>query len=569
MRRVVPAVAARGEERRSAEQSVPVIVVGGGPVGLMVALDLARHGVRSVLVNTDETHRVFPKGNTHNARTMEHYRRLGLAERVRAAGLPPGHATDVGYFTRLNGYELTRIPMPSSREKLAVVGCDGAADQAPEPIHRANQMYVEAILLEHAGGVPAIELRYGWRCVEFDDDGDAVRVVIEHDADGRREELRGRYLVGCDGGQSFVRRRLGIRYEGEASLDQPFFGGAMVSTHLRATGLVGHLAHAPCWMYWTLNRDSRTQLITLDGTGEYVLQTKLPPQGRVPRPEEAVAVVQRSVGADVGVEVLGQGSWTAGQALVADTYGAGRVLLCGDAAHLFTPTGGFGMNTGIDDAANLAWKLAAVVQGWGGEGLLDTYEIERRPIALRNTSAAHRFARSVGEVPVAAEIEEDSEAGAAARRAASAYLSTFGEEFASIGVQLGARYDGSPLIAADGTPPTDDPAVYTPSACPGGRAPHVWLGSGRSLFDALGPGFTLLCLRAPSDDAHRLRVAARQRGVPLMLVGITVPEARELYGRNYALVRPDQHVAWRGDRVPNDAKSLLDRVTGAREPSTV
>ena len=244
-------------------------------------------------------------------------------------------------------------------------------------------------------------------------------------------------------------------------------------------------------------------------------------------------------------------------------------MLCGDAAHLFTPTGGFGMNTGIDDAANLAWKLAAVVQGWGGEGLLDTYETERRPIAQRNTSAAHRFARSVGEVPVAAEMEEDSEAGAAARRAASAYLSTFGEEFASIGVQLGARYDASPLIASDETPPTDDPAVYTPSACPGGRAPHVWLASGRSLFDALGPGFTLLCLRAPGDDAHRLRVAARQRGVPLTLVGITVPEARELYGRNYALVRPDQHVAWRGDRVPNDAESLLDRVTGARETSTV
>jgi 2-polyprenyl-6-methoxyphenol hydroxylase-like FAD-dependent oxidoreductase len=230
VRRVVPAVAARGEERSSAEQRVPVVVVGGGPVGLMVALDLARHGVRSVLVNSGEAHRVFPKGNTHNARTMEHYRRLGLAGRVRAVGLPPGHATDVGYFTRLNGYELARIPMPSAREKLAAVGCDGAADQVPEPIHRANQMYVEAILLEHARGVPAIELRYGWRCVEFDDDGDTVRVVVERDADGRREELRGRYLVGCDGGQSFVRRRLGIRYEGEASLDQPFFGGAMVST---------------------------------------------------------------------------------------------------------------------------------------------------------------------------------------------------------------------------------------------------------------------------------------------------------------------------------------------------
>jgi 2-polyprenyl-6-methoxyphenol hydroxylase-like FAD-dependent oxidoreductase len=549
------------------EASVPVIVVGGGPVGLMLALDLARYRVPSVVVNTGETHRVFPKGNTHNARTMEHYRRLGLAERVRAVGLGSGHATDVGYFTRLNGYELARLPMPSSREKLAAVGCDGAAGQVPEPIHRANQMYVEAIMLEFARRVPGIELRYGWRCVDFADEGDLVRAVVEHGADGRREALRGQYLVGCDGGQSFVRRRLGIRYEGEASLDQPFYGGAMVSTHLRAPGLLDDLAHAPCWMYWTVNRDCRTQLITLDGAGEYTLQTKLPAGERVPCPQDAVALVRRSVGADVDVEVLGQGTWTAGQALVAETYCAGRVLLCGDAAHLFTPTGGFGMNTGIDDAANLAWKLAAVAKGWGGSGLLDTYELERRPIAVRNTSAAHRLARSVGEVPVAAEIEDDSDAGAAARRAASAYLSTFGEEFASIGIQLGARYDGSPIIASDGTPPPDDPAVYRPSACPGGRTPHLWLGSGRSLFDALGPCFTLLCLHAPDERAHRLRVAAVRRAVPLKLVAITVPEARELYGRDYAVVRPDQHVAWRGDRVPDEADDLLDRLTGVHDPS--
>jgi hypothetical protein len=322
-------------------------------------------------------------------------------------------------------------------------------------------------------------------------------------------------------------------------------------------------------MYWTVNRDCRTQLITLDGAGEYMLQTKLPAGERVPRPQDAVALVQRSVGTDIDVKVLGQGTWTAGQALVAETYRAGRVLLCGDAAHLFTPTGGFGMNTGIDDAANLAWKLAAVAKRWGGTGLLDTYELERRPIAVRNTSAAHRLARSVGEVPVAAELEDGSDAGAAARRAAGAYLSTFGEEFASIGIQLGARYDGSPLIASDGTPPPDDPAVYRPSACPGGRAPHLWLGPGRSLFDALGPCFTLLCLLAPGDRAHRLRVAAVRRGIPLTLVAITVPEARELYGRDYAVVRPDQHVAWRGDRVPDDADELLDRLTGVHDPSVV
>jgi len=213
---------------------VPIVIVGGGPVGLMLALDLARYRVRSVVVNTGESHRVFPKGNTHNARTMEHYRRLGLAERVRAVGLPPGHATDVGYFTRLDGCELARLGMPSSREKLAARDSGAGVDQVPEPVHRANQMYVEAVLLEHARGVPAIELCYGSSCVDFADERDAVRVVVEDGAGGGCEELQCQYLVGCDGGQSFVRHRLGIGFEGEGSLDQQFFSGSMTSTHLRA-----------------------------------------------------------------------------------------------------------------------------------------------------------------------------------------------------------------------------------------------------------------------------------------------------------------------------------------------
>jgi 2-polyprenyl-6-methoxyphenol hydroxylase-like FAD-dependent oxidoreductase len=540
-----------------------VAIVGGGPVGLVLAIDLAGRGVPSVLLESSETSRDFPKGNTHNARTMEHYRRLGLAEAIRRVGLPPEYPTDVGYFTSLNGHELARIPMPSSLEKQEQVRLAGPLDQVPEPIHRANQMYVEAILLERARSLPAVELRYGWRCTGFSVGDDGVAVQAEQ-AGGARAALSCRYLVGCDGGASTVRRTLGIRYGGEDTLDQAFFGGDMISTHLRIPAFYERVQAAPCWQYWVANCECRTLLYALDGADGFLLQTRRDPGDAVPRDETIVRLVRRSAGCDLALELLGHGAWTAGQALVAESFGDGSVLLCGDSAHLFTPTGGFGMNTGIDDAANLAWKLAAGVQGWGGPGLLASYELERRPVAIRNTTAAQRFARNVGAVPVSPALEDDSAAGVQARREASAFLSTFGEEFASLGIQLGARYDGSPLVAPDGTsPPPDDPAVYVPTACPGGRAPHFRLPDDRSCFDALGPGFTLVCFAGVTDAARRLEASARARGVPLALLEVEAPDARELYERDHALVRPDRHVAWRGNRLPEDGDELLDRVTGA------
>ncbi len=544
-------------------RQVPVVIVGGGPVGLVLAIDLAQRGVATTVLESSPTPRSFPKGNTHNARTMEHYRRLGLADRIRQVGLPADYPTDVGYFTTLNGFELARIRMPSSHEKLERAHDPGSLDQAPEPIHRANQMYVEAILFERAKSLSPIDLLYGWQCAGFSSADDGVRVQAEHVETGERTELRCDYLAGCDGGQSLVRRSLGIRYEGESTLDQPFFGGPMVSTHVRIPRLYERVAAAPCWQYWIVNPGCRTLLYALNGADEFLLQTRPDASEHERLDETATRLVRRSAGCDLDVEILGHGTWTAGQALVAESFGGGRVFLCGDSAHLFTPTGGFGMNTGIDDAANLAWKLAASVHGWGGPSLLASYETERKPVAIRNTNAAHRLARNVGEVPVSHAMEDDTEAGAAARAEASAFLSTFGEEFASLGIQLGARYDGSPLVASDGTsPPNDDPAVYVPTACPGGRSPHFRLAGGQSLFDRLGAGFTLLCFGAVVDDARRLQASARERGVPLALLPVDVAGARELYERDRALVRPDQHVAWRGDRVPEDTGALLDRVTG-------
>jgi 2-polyprenyl-6-methoxyphenol hydroxylase-like FAD-dependent oxidoreductase len=542
----------------------PVIIVGGGPVGMVLAMSLARLGVRSVVVNTETDSRWRPKGSTHNARTMEHYRRLGLTPAIRRVGLPADHPTDVGYFTSLTGWELARLPMPSEAEKMRRVAEAPVTDQAPEPLFRSNQMYVERYLHSRLKSVGGVEMRFGWSCTGYTDHGDRVTVEIENVASGARETLTCDYLVGCDGGHSIVRRSLGIRYGGVVLAPQPYAAGATISTHMRAPALYRRgILKRSCWQHWIVNGATRSLLTTLDGEGELLFNTRCRSVDDPPDEAFITRVFHATIGAEVPLEFIGHWPWTSGHALVADCFGAGRALLAGDAVHLFTPTGGFGMNTGIDDAANLAWKLAALTQGWGGPNLLASYEIERRPIAFRNTGHSKRLAKNVGDVPAAAQMSEDTAEGAAARRAAGDFLATFGEEFASLGVQLGARYDGSPVIASDGAaPPPDDPAVYVPSAVPGGRAPHVWYPDRSSLYDHLGRGFTLLCLPGCRDHGATLAAAAKKRGVPLDVLRVEVPEARELYGADMALIRPDLHVAWRGAHPPADPDGLLARVTG-------
>jgi len=548
-------------------QRVPVAIVGGGPVGLMLALFLDRHGVTSVVFNSEATTRWHPKGSTHNARTMEHHRRLGIADRIRALGLPADHPTDVAYFTRFNAHELARLKMPSAAEKKEAVASSPRFDQTPEPIHRGNQMYVERFLFDHAATRPNITLRFGCEVTSFDQDEDGVTLTAVRLADGATESWRADYLAGCDGGRSFVRRALGIRYAGEDSLQQDYFGGRMFSTYLRAPILYrDFLGRRRAFQYWAVNPEVRTTIIALDGRDEFLFWMK----PKDPQAEPDDATVKRALalctGAEIPVEIIGHAPWTAGVALYAESFGKGRVLLAGDAVHLFTPTGGFGMNTGIDDAANLAWKLAGRLQGWGGANLVASYEAERKPIAIRNTSAARELARNIGDVNVSPLMEENSEAGEAARREIGMFLSTFGEEFASIGVQLGARYDGSPIIASEDAPPKDSFVQYVPTSIPGGRAPHLWLGSGRgagdSLFDHFGAGFTLLRLGKAAPDASAFLDAAKARNIPMTILDVPDDDAREFYGCDLALIRPDQHIAWRGNAT-GKADDVMARVTGA------
>jgi 2-polyprenyl-6-methoxyphenol hydroxylase-like FAD-dependent oxidoreductase len=545
---------------------IPVAIAGGGPVGLLLALFLDLYGVRCVLFNTEPEVRRHPKGSTHNARTMEHHRRLGIAAQVRDLSLPIDRPTDVSYYTRLTGWELGRLPLPSEADKRRAVATSPMTDQIPEPLLRANQMYVEAFLLAHARTRNNITIRFGSAVTGFQEDDEGVAVQSENVGSGLRETWRAQYLVGCDGGRSFVRRSLALRYNGFAKLDSPHYGGRMNATYLRAPTLYrDHLAHRPGWNYWIVNPEMRCVLITLNDPDDFLVFSKGSDEGIAPNDADMAHLVRRAVGADLPIKILGHWPWTAGVALVAERFIAGRVALAGDAAHLFTPTGGFGMNTGMDDASNLAWKLAALVQGWGGPRLLQSYEMERRPVAERNTIAARELNKHLIAMPAPPEMEEDTAAGAAARRQVSAHLLTMGEEFASIGVQLGARYDGSPIVSTDGAPPADDYVHYVPSAVPGGRAPHLWLGPGRaygdSLFDRLGKGFTLLRFGGRADG-DPIQAAAAARKIPLAVLDVPLAAARDLYGRNLALVRPDQYVAWRGDCAPDDPARLMAQVVG-------
>jgi 2-polyprenyl-6-methoxyphenol hydroxylase-like FAD-dependent oxidoreductase len=556
----------------------PVAIVGGGPVGLVLALFLDFHGTPCTIFNTEPESRWHPKGNGQNARTMEHYRRLGFSDAIRRLGLPGDHPFDQAYFTRLSSHEIFRFPMPSRDERIAMRAQMPVIDQLPEPMFHVNQMYVERYLLERVRKLSGVDVRFGWQVDWFTQNENEVRLHAGK-CDGSDEIFTAAYAVACDGGNGFIRKTLGIDYEGDVQKKDAYWAGQFFSIYMRIPDLYPKfVGRRRAWMYWAVNPDPHTRgvIFALNGKDEFMMLIK-PERGHSGVDTAQVADwVKRTIGVDIDVEILGYRPWNAGQALVAERYRAGRIFIAGDAAHLFTPTGGFGMNTGIDDAANLAWKLAAVQAGWGGPHLLDSYEAERKPIGLRNTGASRRYASRMHDAVVPDDVELDGRKGEAARAEAAqlTYVryNHFNrpEESDAVGVQLGGRYDSSPIIVPDGAPPPDifpdTYDEYVPSGLPGGRAPHLWLDErrtmGSSLFDRLGRGFTLLRLgRAAAGIAELSRVAAA-RSIPLAILDVTLPEGRALYGADLALVRPDQYIAWRGDRLPNDLDALLARVTG-------
>jgi 2-polyprenyl-6-methoxyphenol hydroxylase-like FAD-dependent oxidoreductase len=542
-----------------------VLIAGGGPCGLMLANELGRRGIRCLLVDPKPGTAFNPQANATQARTMEHFRRLGFAGDIRAQGLPADHPTDIAYFTRYTGHELARLQLPTAAQAVNNIRTLGGSWSAAELPHRVSQKFVEATLRRQAEALPGVDVRYGWALQNFEDRGSQVQAQVRAAAGSETLEVQAAWLVGADGPRSMVRSTLDIAWDGASGIKREFMGGKMFAVYLRAPDFYSVFPHARAWMYVSVNPQRRAFMASVDGQSEFAFHAAVHEgeDAEAWTAADAQRIVDEAMGRHLPIEVLSVGTWTAGHSLVAQSFQRGRVFIAGDAAHLFTPTGGLGYNTAVEDAVNLGWKLAAVIRGQAPPQLLDSYEPERKPLAERNTAYAQRFADSVGRFSATALLEQTGPEGAAERARASDYLNQHVRmEFNIPGVTFGGRYDGSPLIVKDGsTAPPDEAGNYQPSASPGGRAPHAWLADGSSLYDSLNFEWTLLVLGPDAPGCRGFVDGAAASGLDLRVVTHPSADLRALYEAPLALIRPDQIVAWRGSD-DSEALQVLAQASG-------
>ncbi|WP_169806882.1 FAD-dependent monooxygenase [Actinomadura macra] len=527
---------------------MPVLIVGGGPTGLCLAIDLGRRGVECLLVEErEEVSLAGRKANGCSVRSFEHFRRWGIADRLRrVAPLPADYSDDVVFLTRMTGHLLAEF-------RGAKHGI-GRSDLFAENFQRIPQAVVERELRAVLTELPTVRTWYGWSFEDLQQDEDGVRALIRDTAGRESRWISCSYLVGCEGSKGGVRDAAGIGLTDErvlsANANITFRSPELADLHDK-----GRAAH-----YWIVNPDVTGLLSPRDLTGTWTfMATYLPGDGHA----DARALIRHAVGRDFAFEVGAWGPWWANTHL-AERHRRGRVFLAGDTVHVHPPSGGHGMNQGVQDAADLGWKLAGVLHGWAGPALLDSYEAERRPVNQAVIASAVNNWTTCGPAFVRPGIEEDPAVRHGLREE---ILREKRKQFDALGLILGYRYENSPVIAYDGPPaPPLEITRYVPTSRPGHRAPHAWLADGSSLFDHFGPGFTLLRTGGPggAPGTGTMLRSARERGIPLRLLDLEhEAPVHAAYGAGFALVRPDQHIAWRGTAPPGDPGVLLDVVRGA------
>jgi 2-polyprenyl-6-methoxyphenol hydroxylase-like FAD-dependent oxidoreductase len=541
------------KNRRAKKEIVPVLICGGGPVGLALAVELGHQRIDCMLVEQSDGTVPVPKMSQLTTRTMEFCRRWGIAEQVKKAGWPENHPCDFVYVTSLMGHELYRQTSPSYAQRPEL-------SYSPEGPRHCPQIFFDPILLEHAALLPTVTLRHRTRLDSFVEETDAVAVQMTDLESGKFEAIRAGYLVGCDGFDGHIRKVLGIEYAGEGVLS------FSVSVFFRAPELSSK--HDKGWARFFRLIDSSGHwgdLVSIDGRELWRLTELRGNADADIGSFDADSCLRKAVGASFPYEILSVLPWKR-RGLVAKCYGRGRVFLAGDAVHQSSPTSGLGMNTGLGDAVDLGWKLAAVINGWGGDRLLESYGAERMPVGSISVADSDRTYHETTLLLGGSAIPADSPEGELQRRqfAKALVAQTKGRsDPTSENIKLGYCYEDSPIIWPDGTiGPPKDAWDFIPSARPGSRAPHAWIGEGRSLFDLFGRGFVLLRFGKKPPPVDSLVQAAAKRGVPLQVADIGNPDIEKLYERKLVLVRPDGHVAWRDDVCPLDALTLVDIVRG-------
>ncbi|BDA67297.1 possible 3-(3-hydroxy-phenyl)propionate hydroxylase [Calothrix sp. PCC 7716] len=523
-----------------------VLIIGGGPVGLAMAAELRYQGIDCILIEQTDGEVTDPKVSTVGPRSMEFCRRWGIAQQIRDAGWDVNHTLDVAWVTSVGGHEIYRAHFPSYAKRVL-------PEYTPEPEQVCPQNWFAPVFQNFLGEYPNGQIRFLCQLDDFEQTDKGVAATVTCLKTLTVNVIHAQYMVACDGARSMVRKKCGV--------DAPKLHDTQVfqSVVFKAPELATQMGEHHAMVYFLVNPIIQEPLRAVDGKSLYRLILKPKENGEV---RDATEAIRAAISIDTPFEIVSNQPWRLSHR-VAERFRDGRIFFVGDSAHTLSPSGGFGMNTGIGDAVDLGWKLAATLKGWGGANLLDSYEIERRAIAVRNLEEANKNLQRTQKRAIPPVIMTDSHEGAQIRAEMAQGMERSGvkREFEAPGVHFGFRYE-SPIIQSDGTPPSDNPFEWQQTSYPGCRAPHAWLEARKSTLDLFGHGFVLMCFGA-MQGVETFAQVCQDKNVPLNIHYINDAKIAQLYERNFVLVRPDGHVAWRGDALPNEINALIDRSIGA------